>query len=455
MDGFQVRDPARPGLSFLFRAPHVGYAPLIPLVLYLVFDLVLSAVRGSRSEFTSFPSTMLYCLIVGAGVRRTGLMRITPEHAARQALDAQPDGLALVDREGAVQYANAAFRRLCGFGEEGTPDRLPLGEALKIRTRGFERLDELALETLPDLLHLQGEAGPPGGERTPVLVTVKKWRDAAGAEAGAILVVRDERPVRRLEAEMIQIERMHGLSSLVSGVAHGLNNPLTAILGFSEMGCRPLPPDRALKYFTHIHGEAQKAHDVIRALQDFVGGPGAGAGSASLNGVAEDLVRVRGPALAERGIAVKTSLAPDLPPVPAEAGKLRQALWNLFENAADAVAEARRPGEITLSTAVEGRTALLRVADTGVGIRPEVLPRIFDPFFTTKPVGKGTGLGLSLAQAFALGAGGGIEVRSEPGKGSVFSMRIPLAPAPAVQPASPAGAARPSVLVLDDDEEWG
>jgi PAS domain S-box-containing protein len=419
---------------------YIGHAPFLPVLAFMLMDVMVPLLWGHVWIVSSFPASILYSLMLGLGAWRTGLMTISPEGAARQILDEQPDGVVLVDPDCRIKFVNAAFHRLRGHEPGACPGAEVLKDVLRVRTAGYRELCGIPWGELPETLHLEAELRGGDGRWAPVLVTFKKWTDASGSASGAILVFRDETPVRRIEAEMIRIENLRGLASLVSGVAHELNNPLTAVLGFSEMGQKSLPPEKAEKYFRTIHASAEKAQRIVKALLDFAGDESDAPGPVSLNEIALEVIRIRQADLDRRGVAVRAELAPALPALEGRTRAFRQVVLNLFNNAAEAVEEAKRPGVVTVRTFQVGRHAALEIADTGVGIPARILPRIFDPFFTTKPVGKGTGLGLSIAQAFVWRMGGRIEVRSEEGKGSAFTMTIPLADGPA----SSAGACRPA-----------
>lgn len=267
---------------------------------------------------------------------------------------------------------------------------------------------------------------------------------------------RSKAELERLQAQIIQSEKMASLGQLAAGVAHELNNPAGFLYGNIELlaesarglerllalyDAAPLPDEaaaevRALKDETDYENVladlgsiisdcregAERIRDVVQNLRTFSRLDEAEFKKVDIHESIESTLRL----LARYYSADKISLVRDygdLPPVDCYAGQLNQVWLNLLVNAAYAV---RRGGEVRIETRREGDAVVVAVSDTGDGIAPEHLPRIFDPFFTTKPVGEGTGLGLSVTYGIVERHHGRIAVASRPGHGTTFTVTLPV-----------------------------
>ena len=267
---------------------------------------------------------------------------------------------------------------------------------------------------------------------------------------------RSKHELERLQAQIIQSEKMASLGQLAAGVAHELNNPAGFIYGNMELlsesarglerllalyDAAPLPCDaaarvRALKEETDYENAladlgsiiadcrdgAERIRDVVQNLRTFSRLDEAEFKKVDIHEGIESTLRL----LARYYTAENVRLVRDygeLPPVDCYAGQLNQVWLNLLVNAAYAV---RRGGEVRIETRREGEAAVVAVHDTGDGISPEHLPRIFDPFFTTKPIGEGTGLGLSVTYSIIERHHGQIAVASRPGTGTTFTVTLPV-----------------------------
>jgi signal transduction histidine kinase len=240
----------------------------------------------------------------------------------------------------------------------------------------------------------------------------------------------------RSQAQLVRSARMAAVGELAAGVAHELNNPLTAVLGFSELLLeRADANDGDRARLESIFRRASQARDIVAKLLSFSQQTALYRRSLGLNQVVRDslsLIRLR---LEARGVAIAEHYAPDLPRLLLDERCMTQVVFNLANNALDAMPGG---GTLTISTERQGQQAILRLADTGTGIAPEHLPRIFEPFFTTRPVGEGAGLGLSVSLGCVQDHGGWIEVESQVGQGSAFTVWLPLEVEPGVEPSPPA-----------------
>ncbi|MEK7667991.1 MAG: ATP-binding protein, partial [Gemmatimonadota bacterium] len=278
---------------------------------------------------------------------------------------------------------------------------------------------------------------------------------------GAHVVLRDVSRYRDLQAQLIQSEKMATVGTLVSGVAHELNNPLTSIAGLAEFLLEQPPgtvPDR--DHLRVIAEEAQRAGSIVRGLLTFARKGPVDREPLVMTDVVERTLFLMAYELKLHGVAVETAFAPDLPPVFGDRHQLQQVVLNLLTNAAQALASLPTglPRRVAVSAGVEGDRVVVRVSDSGLGIPADVLPQVFSPFYTTKPLGEGTGLGLFISYGLVEGHGGTLTAESRPGSGATFTIALPLAPhlpsgspRPETTSATPSGAAR-HILVVDDDQ---
>ncbi|MCL6450245.1 MAG: GAF domain-containing protein [Acetobacteraceae bacterium] len=218
------------------------------------------------------------------------------------------------------------------------------------------------------------------------------------------------------------------LGEMAAGVAHELNSPLTAIIGDAQLLLRDLSPDDPrYELIADIKNCGHRSRRIIQNLLAFSRQEEYSFGATDLNEVVERALALVGYQIEKSNVVLEKLLAPGLPRISADGQRLEQVLINLLLNAKDAVEEQEGQRRITIRTrAMKEREAEVSVADTGHGIKPEHLPHIFNPFFTTKKAGKGTGLGLSVSLGIVETHGGRILVESEPGRGSTFTVILPV-----------------------------
>jgi signal transduction histidine kinase len=233
---------------------------------------------------------------------------------------------------------------------------------------------------------------------------------------------------RVAEDRLIQSARLAAVGEMAAGVAHELNNPLTTVAGFVELVLDELPKDSQQRADLElVLREALRAREVVRRLLDF-SRPGEGFRvQADLNDLSREVLALIRHLAHTSGVEIDLQFHSELPLIQVDRDQIKQVLLNLIHNALQAMP---RGGILTIQTAPakhqQRAGAQVLVKDTGHGITPEDLGRIFEPFFTTRPPGKGTGLGLAVSYGIVTDHGGFIEVVSEPGKGSCFTVWLPV-----------------------------
>ena len=237
----------------------------------------------------------------------------------------------------------------------------------------------------------------------------------------------------RLHHQLMRSEKLAALGQLVAGVAHELNNPLTGIIGYTELLNEEVENEKAAKRVHKLGSEARRMKRIVDGLLRFARQNNPAARAADLDGVIRDVVQLREYHLRKLGIALELDLPPVLPPLGIGEDELKQVLLNLLNNAIDAVEEsARRSIEIHVSR--QGNRMAIEMSDSGPGFAD--VNRAFDPFYTTKPVGKGTGLGLSICYGVVQEAGGEITLANGEPYGARVTVEIPVAvPRPVALPA--------------------
>jgi len=265
----------------------------------------------------------------------------------------------------------------------------------------------------------------PALDEGPFLKEERKLLDAIAREVAVIIERREAAAEReRLHEQLLHADRLATIGELAAGVAHELNEPLGAVLGFAQLARKhtdlPDPADQDIK---KIESAALQAREIIRKLMVFARQTAPHKTRVNLNQLVEDGLYLLESRCAKSRIEVVRNLEEDLPDVVADASQLQQVLVNLVVNAIQAMPEG---GRLTIETRHRESSATLSVADTGLGMSDEVRERVFLPFFTTKDVNEGTGLGLAVAHGIVSAHGGRISVESRPGQGSCFEVEIPV-----------------------------
>ncbi len=256
-------------------------------------------------------------------------------------------------------------------------------------------------------------------------------------ESRILIFKRDVTMEQEYQAKYYQAEKMATIGMLAAGVAHEINNPLTAVYGLAEGIRRRLPVirtavDDALfadvsEYTETILMECRRCRDIVRSMLSFSRPHTLAFSPVCLNEVVTDTLSILRSHLEERGkqgLSLTVNLFNGLPTVPGDEAQLKQVLLNILVNSMDAIPGQ---GEITITTHPENdNTVNLSVEDTGCGIPPENMDKLFNPFFTTKPVGKGIGIGLAACYSIVREHHGVIEVASEVGLGTHFTVKLPL-----------------------------
>jgi PAS domain S-box-containing protein len=247
-----------------------------------------------------------------------------------------------------------------------------------------------------------------------------------GETIGTVHIARDITEQKQQSARLMLADRLASLGELAAGTAHELNNPLTSVIGFSQLLMEKDIPDDIREDVKLINNEAQRAAGVTKNLLTFARKHAPVKQLTQINNVIEDVLKLRAYEQKVNSIEVKKQLAPDLPEIMVDYFQMQQVFLNIIINAEYFMSVAHNKGTLTITTKNQNGSVRISFADDGPGIPEENLSRIFDPFFTTKETGKGTGLGLSICHGIVAEHGGHIYARSQLGKGATFVVELPI-----------------------------
>ena len=289
-------------------------------------------------------------------------------------------------------------------------------------------------------------------------LTISPLRDAKGRVTHYVGIINDRTERKRVEQHLQQVEKLAALGTLLSGVAHELNNPLFIISGYAQLAREKINQGRYDDLKGDLETIREAAQRASTAVNRFLGIGSRAEARRELCRV-DDLVKQALDLLSNdfviHQVTVRTQFDPTLPSILADSQDLSQVFLNLFTNASQAMAEAHGRGTLSVSATLiqdqGGPWVEVRVSDDGPGIAPEHLPRIFDPFYTTKPLGRRTGLGLTISQRIVTELGGILTCESVVGQGTSLIVRLPIAQHSLAVVGEKPGA--PMMLVVEPDLE--
>jgi len=389
---------------------------------------------------------LLVCLEEGSIVHRADAKSRHLEAELRSVLDSLQVGVLLVDPSGCVRFSNARFAQLFGLEARAIHEAVNL-EALQELIAGRFR-DPDAFST-PWKSYLSGAAEPGHDEleltRPTQRVLERFFRpvlDAEGRTLGWLELYADVTGQRQIQAKMLQTEKMAALGQFVSGIAHELNNPLTAIMGYAQLLLGHGLQSSQLAEARNVYHEAERARRIVKNLLYFARENRPERTRTDVNEVVERTIALRSYELKVEDIVVECDLDPDLPHTMADPYQLQQIILNLVINAEQALLSDRGHGHVWIRThhAFHGagrrrrESIVLEVSDDGPRISPAIASRIFDPFFTTKAAGFGTGLGLSIVYGIIHQHGGEVTFENSPTGGAKFIVDLPVVPVPQKRP---------------------
>ena len=380
----------------------------------------ITAVRDARGRIVQIRGLML-----DVTEQKTFQSQLQRERDFNQKILNNTQSMILVlDTAGLISYAN----RRCH--EAGYQENELIGHRLVDWVEQSHREDfESALDTTANgqqVENIEWRMRRSDGSMGHFSVSLSPMRDDQKTVNSIVVVMTDITDAALLQAKLAHSERMATIGRLVSGVAHEVNNPLAAILGFTDLLLEnPEVPASAREDLGIILQETQRTKDIVQDLLSFARQRPVQRELVQVNQVLRQTIKLRSYDFASHGVEVKEDFEDSLAPALGDAQQLQQVFLNILNNAYDAVQETKQHGQIRILTRRTEEMIEVTISDNGPGIaEPQ---RVFDPFYTTKHPGKGTGLGLSICYGIVRAHSGEIQCANNEEGGSTFVVRVPVA----------------------------
>ena len=356
-------------------------------------------------------------------------------------IESSIDGIMGCDKEGKVITFNKSLEKMLGFAKGEVTGKMsfdqffPIGAAEQFREELYSR--EYGGKNR--LVFLEKTLVSKTGSKIPVQLSGTVLFEE-GNEVGMVVIFRDLRELRRLEqqfadqARLLQQDKMISLGRLAASVVHEINNPLAGILNYLRLMIKILNREalgqeyinKFQQYLSLVESETIRCSKIVSNLLAFSRKSEMEFRDTNINDLLQKCIMLSQHKLALQNIQLKTNLSHEIPMVLGDFNQIQQCIINLVFNAIDAMPDG---GALTIESSLDSRkeVVLIKVGDTGCGIPKEAIPDIFDPFYTTKKEGKGVGLGLSTVYGIIDRHKGTIDVESEPEKGCLFTIKLPVA----------------------------
>jgi len=378
-----------------------------------------------------------------------------------------PDLIVVLDRKGHFQFVSDRIQDILGV----TPEQY-LGRAVGDRLDPADRskvnaMFQAAMAGQKDIEQIEIHAPHANGTLKTLRVTGHALYDEKGEIVGMVSSGRDVTESKQLEQQLADKEKFASMGQMMAGAAHELNNPLTAILGVSDLLRERATDDSSKRQIDLVHQQARRAATIVQNLLAFSRPVARGRTALRLDDIVKEAISIERANLEKRNIQV-TLAAPQVPlPIDGDRKLLLQVFLNIITNAEQSISPAREQGELKVSITRDGEKLHVIFADNGPGIPADILGKIFDPFFTTKRPGGGSGLGLTISLAVIKEHGGSIDVESKQGEGAVVRVCLPVAAQrdASAEPAAPVASSKPApvsavagalqdhtALIVDDEE---
>jgi PAS domain S-box-containing protein len=347
------------------------------------------------------------------------------EEFRRRLLESFPDLILVVDLEGRYTFVSSRVHDVLGCKSEDLLGK-KISEIPGHSPELVALYQDMAAGSRVSGSTEYGARGSDGSGRT-MRASASQFFDADSRLAGIIMSVRDITTEKKFEQQVVQSERLAAMGAMIGGVAHELNNPLTSILGVSELLQDSQTTDSARKQIAILQQQARRAAEIVHNLTYFATPPTPGKTRVNLEDVVERTLNLHAYSLRKNNVTVDFVRQPGLRHVQGDPHQLMQVFLNLLLNAEQAIREARDRGTLRIRLGNSGEMVWASFLDDGPGISPDILANIFDPFYTTKRPGRGTGLGLSICKSVIKEHHGTIEAANAPGGGAVFTVTVPAA----------------------------
>ncbi len=440
-------------IGFLLLAPKASRQNFSPADMHLIQDVAALAAVSLRS-----------ILVIANDVSERKRYQEALKHAAeewRTTFDSIADMIAIIDRERKIVRVNRAFADAFGLNPQDLIGRHCFD--VVHQTRGPHplcTLDDTLASSLPcnhELFeatlgkHLECTMSPLIGSSGDIVGVVHVFKDITQRKN-----IEAEQQIMRARAEISS--RLASVGEMAAGIAHEINNPLTGVIGFSELLLHEDLPANIKEDVRIIAEGSNRVKEIVRRLLTFARQAKPQKASLDIHELIDNTLELRRYVLNTANIEIIKRYDHSLPWITVDPGQVQQVFMNIIVNAEYAMKKAHGQGKLEISTRREDNYVAITFKDNGPGIPPDILAKLFNPFFTTKEPGEGTGLGLSVSRSIILEHDGMLAVESQPGQGAVFIIRLPVtATDKTLHPDSKSGDRRekPSrcakVLVVDDE----
>ena len=391
------------------------------------------------------------------------------EDKYRKLVNTAPYGIQLTDREGKIIFSNPAHHKLHGYrdGELAGKYIWDLMANDSYKSKAKEYYQKLIKEQPTPELYFNRDKDKEGRE-IDVQINWDYIYDSKGKIEGIISIISDITNQKMLESRLLQSQKMEAVGTLAGGIAHDFNNILFPIIGHTEMLLEDISGDGPIRdSLQQIYTSALRARDLVQQILAFARQEKNELKLIKMQPIVKEALKLIRSTI-PTSISIDQNIQSDCGAVKADPTQIHQITMNLATNAFHAMEETGGELKVSLkeiklgeadvinSDMRPGSYACLTFADTGMGIKKEVLHRIFEPFFTTKKKGKGTGMGLSVVHGIVQRMKGAIQVHSEPGKGTQFHVYLPIVEivpgnqSPLMNESITGGCE--SILLVDDEE---
>ncbi len=335
------------------------------------------------------------------------------------------DGIVILDRDEKIQLWNKGAEQIFGYTAEEM-----IGERFsKLLPPHLENSGEL--EKISREVHTKGfirdyetERITRNGRIVWINITRTLIRDSDNNILGSSAILRDITERKMLERQVAHQEKMAGLGLMAAGIAHEVGNPLASISAIVQVFERKSNIPFIVEQSRIIRVQIERINKILHELVNFAHPPSYAPGFTNVNEVINAALNIIKYDRRVKHVSIENRLSEEIPPIFIVGDYLLQVLMNIIFNAVDAIDSAN--GKIQVSSEMLDGYVCIRITDNGIGIPEELQQKIFEPFFTTKEVGKGTGLGLSVSYGLVRSMHGQVKVESNPGKGSTFSIFLPV-----------------------------
>jgi len=380
--------------------------------------------------------------------------------AEHTAIDSLTDAVIALDTQNQVIYINKAGEKLTGR-TLANAYKQPLKKLLLSWPKQI--MDIAQHPSVPTIKELSMDKN---GKHSWYEIGSSPMRDSVGNLMGQVLLIHDvtgrikaEEEKQEIERKAQMVSRLSTVGQMAAGICHEINNPLTAVIGYSDLLTTKDLPEGVKQDLERILDGGRRVANVVRQLLAFARSDKPTREMVDINDIVRSTLRLREHQLEIANIKVLTNLAPDLPSTFVDAGQLQQVFINIILNAETEMKSAHGRGTLVIETAYVDDIIRISLKDDGPGIPEKHMNRIFDPFFTTRRVGEGTGLGLSVCHGIITEHNGKIYAQSKQGKGTTFVVELPVTieteqtemPSDARQEIRQVYTRKYDILVIDDE----